>query len=79
LFGYCYGDNGKSKSCEATTVFINVAVDADMDLTRQYGLHLVNDSFPRYENLKLILFFVGVGATVSRKSWTTFRVLRNPF
>ena len=41
LFGYCYDENGKSKSFEASSVFINVAVDADMDLSRQYGLHLV--------------------------------------
>ena len=42
LFGYCYDENGKSKSCEAKSVFLNVAVDSDNDLTRQYGLHLVS-------------------------------------
>jgi len=42
LFGYCYDDNGKAKSCEATSVFVNVAIDADEEMTKQYGLHLVN-------------------------------------
>jgi hypothetical protein len=44
LFGYCYDENGKAKSCEATSVFLNVAIDADVDLTRQYGIHLVDKS-----------------------------------